>query len=87
GYRHFRIDPQYAEKLTWTRVTKETPYGTISVDWKKENGKTTLNVAIPVGTTATTQLPKHASSCTVDGTPVGGQEIVLTAGIHHIVAQ
>jgi alpha-L-rhamnosidase len=58
GYKHVFIDPQIPEGVTWAKTTKETPYGTIAVDWKVESsGKLSLNVALPVGVTATVILP------------------------------
>lgn len=57
GYEHFTVTPQYPDALQWTRVNKETPYGTITVEWRRLAGKTQLNVTIPVGSTATISLP------------------------------
>ena len=49
GYKHFYIDPQPVDGITWVKATKPTPYGTIKVEI--ESGK--LKVVIPLGTTAT----------------------------------
>lgn len=57
GYEHFTVAPQYPDALQWTRVNKETPYGTITVEWRRLAGKTQLNVTVPVGSTATIELP------------------------------
>ena len=58
GYEHFTIDPQTVDGIQWTNVKKETPYGLIKVDWKKENGVKKINITIPVGTTATLVTPQ-----------------------------
>lgn len=52
GYRHVIINPQTPEGLEWVRVSKETPYGTILVSWRKENGKCSYRLEIPSGVTA-----------------------------------
>ena len=49
GYRHFFIDPQPTDGVTWVKASKPTPYGDICVEIN--NGA--LHLTIPVGTTAT----------------------------------
>lgn len=58
GYRHILIDPQIPEGLKWVNVTKETPYGTVSVKWEIINGNFSMEVKIPVGSTATVKVPQ-----------------------------
>ena len=53
GYKTVRIDPQHPQGLQWVRVTRRTPYGTIVVSWKQENGICKLHLEIPNGITAT----------------------------------
>ncbi|MDR0560344.1 MAG: glycoside hydrolase family 78 protein [Prevotellaceae bacterium] len=60
GYRHVFIEPQIPEGVSWAKVTKETPYGTIAVNWEKQNGQIKFNIAIPVGCTASFLLPERA---------------------------
>ena len=57
GYRHFFLDPQFPEGISWTKVTKETPYGTVSVKWEKEDGTVRIEADLPVGVTATFKSP------------------------------
>ncbi len=58
GYEHFTVAPQYPDALQWVRVKKECPYGSITVDWRRMEGRTQLNVTVPVGTTATIHTPE-----------------------------
>jgi alpha-L-rhamnosidase len=51
GYRQVRIAPQVPKGLVWVRVTRNTPYGPITV---YRNGSS-LEVEIPVGVTAEIQ--------------------------------
>ena len=49
GYKHFFIDPQPCEGITWVKACKPTPYGDIRVEINGEGMKFT----VPQGTTAT----------------------------------
>ena len=72
GYRHFFVRPQLVEGIDWVKASKDTPYGKLSVEWKREGDKLTLDVNVPVGTTATVVLPNHK------------EPIALTSGKHRI---
>ena len=53
GYRRVRIAPQTPEGVDWVDVTKETPYGTVEVHWKRtDDGKVRYRFDVPVGVTA-----------------------------------
>jgi alpha-L-rhamnosidase len=68
GYKHVFIEPQIPEGLSWAKITKETPYGTIRVDWKIEaHGQSELNIVLPPGVTATVNLPEEINSYTLNG--------------------
>ncbi|MDR2086871.1 MAG: glycoside hydrolase family 78 protein [Dysgonamonadaceae bacterium] len=68
GYRHVFIEPQIPGGVTWAKITKETPYGTIAVDWQLESPeKFSLNVSLPAGTTATIAFPKNVKNCWLNG--------------------
>ena len=49
GYRHFFIDPQPTDGVTWVKASKPTPYGDIRVELNSDG----LHITVPVGTTAT----------------------------------
>lgn len=57
GYKRFLVQPVPGGDITWVKCTKETPYGTISVNWKKEEKKFLLDVRVPFGTEAEIVLP------------------------------
>ena len=64
GYRHFYVDPQIPNGVTWAKVTKESPYGTIVVNWKlKDDNQLNLQLTVPAGTMATVCIPNNAVSC------------------------
>ena len=49
GYKHFFIDPQPVDGITWLKATKPTPYGPICVEINGNH----LHLTVPKGTTAT----------------------------------
>ena len=57
GFKEFRIQPSVIGDLTWVKAHYTTLYGTIHVDWKKENNLFFMNVEVPVNTQATVVLP------------------------------
>lgn len=57
GYQKFIIAPQPVGDLKYVKASYETLYGIINVDWTCENGIFTLNVSVPVNTTAVVYLP------------------------------
>lgn len=68
GYKHIYIEPQIPTGVTWAKTTKETPYGTVKVDWKLEtSGELNMDITLPVGVTATVNIPEKDKSCSLDG--------------------
>ena len=57
-YERIRIAPQIVRDLTSVSATVETVRGTISSSWSHMPGTITLEVAIPVNSTATVVIPK-----------------------------
>jgi alpha-L-rhamnosidase len=56
GFKRAIIKPKPAGDLKWARADYETNYGLLSVDWKLENSKFTLNLTVPPNTTAVVDL-------------------------------
>jgi alpha-L-rhamnosidase len=88
GYRKVWIKPQIPEGITWAKTTKETPYGTLSVDWKKNGADLEFDLSIPVGCTAYMPLPENVENYTVNGInfkKTGQEPIVLESGKHKVI--
>ncbi len=67
--------------LTWARGSVETPYGTLASSWawNKDFTKLTLNVDVPVNTTATIVVPCDANqTCVCDKGAEFAKEIAQT---------
>jgi alpha-L-rhamnosidase len=58
GYRHFRIEPQIVRDLTWVNSTVGTVRGDITSTWTHAPGAVTLDVDIPVNSTASVSIPQ-----------------------------
>jgi alpha-L-rhamnosidase len=67
GYQQVIIEPQIPSGVTWANATKETPYGTIAVNWTKENNKFKAEINIPVGCKANFILPDSISCYRING--------------------
>jgi alpha-L-rhamnosidase len=61
GYKKIRIMPHPTDSLTYMNADLDTYYGRISSHWKHEGGHLTLDVTIPINTTATIYIPDLAS--------------------------
>lgn len=87
GYRHVYIDPQIPEGVTWAKVTKESPYGTIAVHWEKSLHTLKLSLSIPTGVSATVYLPAGATSYQKNGRKASMKEkqVRVEAGNHNFL--
>jgi alpha-L-rhamnosidase len=66
GYERFLLTPRPPQALTWAKITKETPFGTIGVDWQKEQNQMNIQATIPVGSMAKLVLPNGTKDCLIE---------------------
>lgn len=58
GFKQFIVRPRLVDGLSWVRAHHDSPYGRIGVHWERDaRGVLTLNVQVPVNTTATIHVP------------------------------
>lgn len=82
GYKHFTIEPEPGEGITWACGEYNSIRGTIISDWRLENGKFRLNITVPANTTATVYLPaENVKTVTIDGKAVVKSRLVRFLGI------
>jgi alpha-L-rhamnosidase len=74
GYEKFLLAPRPPKTLTWAKVAKETHYGTIKVEWQKEQDEMSLQVTVPVGSSAQLVLPAGVQSCLIEDESVKPDE-------------
>lgn len=86
GYRHVLIAPQLPEGVAWVKAAKQTPYGTVRVEWELDADRFTARVAVPANSTATFCLPADRAGCRVDGRRVHASDdrIRLESGVHTV---
>ncbi len=70
GFKRFVIAPQVVGGLTSVTVGYRSIYGDITSRWTRQDGKLTLHVTVPTGTTAAIRVPTtDAASVTEGGHP------------------
>ena len=70
GFRHIFIRPQLLGDLAWVKAHYDSIHGRIVSEWQREGDKLTMDVTIPVNTTATVYVPaKDEASVTESGKP------------------
>jgi alpha-L-rhamnosidase len=70
GFKHIIIKPQPLGDLTWVKAHHDSPHGRIVSEWQREGDRLTMDVTIPVNTTATVYVPaKAAEGVTENGKP------------------
>jgi alpha-L-rhamnosidase len=75
GFKHFIINPSVVGDLNFVNAWHDAPYGRIKSSWKRENGRFTLEVSIPVNTSATICVPSiPGSGITESGRPASDAE-------------
>jgi len=71
GYKSFIVAP-YTKTLDWVKCEYECPYGLIVSNWSKKDNVLTMEVNVPVNTTATICVP--GKNITEGGLPGGDAE-------------
>jgi alpha-L-rhamnosidase len=60
GYRHIIFRPQPVDELSYTTYTNKTPYGEAGITWKNEDNRFSMDITVPVGSTATVYVPAES---------------------------
>ncbi len=66
GYKRFTVRPRLGGGLTWAKGKYESVHGTIASDWKIEGERFSLDVTVPVNTTATIYVPARDKSAVTE---------------------
>src|SRR5512133_2211394 len=62
GYKHLLIQPHPSKRLTYSKASYESAYGTVASGWERTGNKIVVKVIIPANTTATVKLPASSAS-------------------------
>jgi hypothetical protein len=77
GFKRIIVKPQIAGDLGGANVAYDSPYGRIGSEWKREGGRLSLKITIPVNTTATVFVPAKDAGAVTEG----GQSAEKAQGI------
>ncbi len=70
GFKSIVIAPVIHEGLTWANTSYDSIQGKIATQWKHEGNRLTLDIVVPVNTTATVSIPaKDLAGITESGQP------------------
>ena len=95
GYKHIFIHPRQGGGLSSARATHQSMYGEIVSGWKLEGEKLTMEVEIPVNTSATIHIPGNAVLIDINGSPlvdmgmdfkeIDGETVLLTGSGRYMI--
>jgi alpha-L-rhamnosidase len=82
GFAKILINPQPGGDLTWAQAAYQSIQGPIASAWQLTNGTLTLNVTVPVNTTAEVHVPTtNAAAITESGVAASGAPGVISVGV------
>ena len=79
GYRHIIFRPEPVNEISYASYSNNTQFGKCAISWKKENGKFTMDITVPVGSTATAFVP----AADIKSVTESGTEIKKAAGVKY----
>ncbi|PZG19665.1 hypothetical protein C1I95_11155 [Micromonospora craterilacus] len=90
GYRDITIAPAVTGLLDHASATTQTPWGPVSSNWRQQDRRLSLDVHVPVGTTATVEVPgANRWAVSESGRPVadapGVHEVTVADGVVRVV--
>jgi alpha-L-rhamnosidase len=80
GYKHVIFHPRLAGDITYASYSNLTPYGHCAISWRKEYNKFSMNVSVPVGSTATVYVPSERQKYVLES----GKKIRSRSGVSFI---
>jgi alpha-L-rhamnosidase len=67
GYRHIVFRPQPVADVSFAEYSNETPFGRAGIQWKTEDGRFSMDVEVPVGSSATVFVPAGDPGAVTEG--------------------
>lgn len=86
GYRRVVIEPQVPAGVEWCSLTKQSPYGEITVDWRLTDGEMTIEVGLPVGVEGQVAIPQTAKQVRLNKREVTAIESVSVVSGRSVVS-
>jgi len=66
GYKHIKIKPQIGGDFSYVSASLLTRYGKVSSKWELSSGKISMDIEIPVNTTATIFVPSLSADSIIE---------------------
>lgn len=77
GYKHIIFRPQPVDEISYVKYFNRTVNGDAGIHWEQSPGSFTMQVMVPVGSTATVYIPARAvEQVTESGKPVDNADFV-----------
>jgi alpha-L-rhamnosidase len=67
GYKNIRIAPVVGEGLDWAKTSYDSIHGPVACTWKKSDSGLTVDVTVPVNTTAEIVIPAAQGATITEG--------------------
>lgn len=67
GYRHIIFKPQPIDDLDFVNYSNETAFGEAGIRWQNKNDKLSMDITVPVGSTASVYFPTKDASQLKEG--------------------
>ena len=67
GFKRIIIKPAIVGDLTWVKCHHDSPYGRIVSNWQRDGDRLTMDVTIPLNTTATVHVPAKDAAAVTEG--------------------
>lgn len=80
GYRSVIIDPQIPAGISWAKTSKETPYGTVTVNWEFKKSNFRMEVTIPAGCSSRVIIPENTGSYRMNGKRYPNDRLMAETG-------
>ena len=62
GYKHIVFKPIPPKDVTFASYSNITPCGTAAIRWRSDKGSLTIDLTVPVGSTATVWIPASSEN-------------------------
>lgn len=80
GYRHIIFRPQVVGSLDFVTYKNDTPYGEAGITWRLENAQLSMDITVPIGSTATVYIPASEG----DKVTESGSDARLADGVNFL---
>lgn len=67
GYKHIVFKPQPVSELSFVTYSNETSYGLAEITWRNEDNLFSMEIEVPVSSTATVYIPSGNSTRVIEG--------------------